>query len=80
MAILYKCKVIDSNYCIQKVDDSAFAINGKPYEHYGNYMKLELSEEYDASKFSFGILTANGLKGRIWGPRRPNELTSLLNN
>ena len=79
-AILYKCKVIDANYSIQKVDDSAFAINGEPYEHYGNYMELELIEEYDVSKFSMPVLTANGLKGRIQGPRRPNELTALLNN
>ena len=78
-AILYKCKVNDANYSIQKIDDSAFAINGEPYEHYGNYMELELLEKYDSTKFSFEVLSANGLKGRIQGPRRLNELTALLN-
>lgn len=79
-AIKYKCRVNKANYEKASIDDSEFVINGEVYENYGNYMELELLEEYDQSNFSIEVLKANGLRGRIQGPRRVNELATLLNS
>lgn len=78
-SIMYKCKVNKANFNKPKIDDSEFVLNGETYQNYGNYMELELSEKYDISRFHIDILVANGLKGRIQGPRRVNELETLLN-
>ena len=78
-SILFKCKVNRSNYNETQIDDSEFILHGESYENYGNYMELELVEKYESSRFYIDILVSNGLKGRIQGPRRVNELENLLN-
>ena len=79
-AILYKCKVNCVNYKMPKIDDTAFVINGDPFENYGNYMELELLEKFNETQFHRDILVKHGLKGNIQGARRVNELTQLLNS
>ena len=79
-AILFKCKVNRVNYSQAIREDSEFIIKGDIYENYGNYMELELVEKYDATRFHIDILVSNGLKGRIQGPRKVNELEKLLNS
>lgn len=78
-AIMYRCKAIRVNYENTVVDDAEFVINGESYENYGNYMELQLEEVYEPSRFSTSVLVENGLKGRIQGPRRVNELGKILN-
>ena len=78
-SILYKCKVNRANFNNPKNDDSEFVLNGEIYQNYGNYMELELIEKFDAFQFHIDVLLSNGLKGRIQGPRRVNELGELLN-
>lgn len=78
-SILFKCKVNRSNYSEAQIDDSEFILHGDTYENYGNYMELEVLEKYNVSRFHKDVLVANGLKGNIQGPRRVNELESLLN-
>ena len=58
---------------------SAFVLNGETYQNYGNYMELEMLEEYDISRFCIDVLMVNGLKGRIQGARRVKELGAFLN-
>lgn len=79
-SIIFKCKVIKANISECRIDDFEFVINGTTFENYGNYMELEMIEKYDPSKFHYDTLVANGLKGRIQGPRRVNELNTLLNS
>ena len=79
-SILYKCKVNAANFNGIRIDDSAFVLDGETYQNYSNHMELELMEKYDVSRFHIDVLTANGLKGRIQGPRRVNELKTLLNS
>lgn len=79
-AIKYRCRVNRANYQEASIDDSEFVIKGEVYENYGNYMELELLEEYEQSRFSIEVLQANGLRGRIQGPRHVNELKTLLNS
>lgn len=78
-AILNKCRVNRSNFSTTKIDDSAFVLNGETYQNYGNYMELEMLEEYDISRFCIDVLMVNGLKGRIQGARRVKELGAFLN-
>ncbi len=78
-SILYKCKVNRANFSETRIDDSKFVLNGENYQNYGNYMELELLEEYEAERFHIDVLIANGLKGRVQGPRRVNELDLFLN-
>ncbi len=79
-AIMYKCKVNKANLEEADIDDAEFVINGEEYENYGNYMELELLEEYEQSRFSIEALKANGLHGGIQGPRHVNELAEFLNS
>lgn len=79
-AIMFKCKVNRANYENGQIDDSEFILNGELHENYGNYMELELLEEYEQSKFPIEVLKANGMRGRIQGPRHVNELATLLNS
>ena len=78
-SILYKCKVTKANFSAPQIDDSEFVLNGETYQNYGNYMELQLMEKFDKAQFHVNVLVANGLKGRIQGPRRLNELGTLLN-
>ncbi|EEQ58937.1 hypothetical protein CBFG_02647 [Clostridiales bacterium 1_7_47FAA] len=78
-SILYKCKVNRANFSNTEIDDSEFVLDGETYQNYGNYMELELIEEYEPSRFHVDVLTANGMRGRIQGPRRVNELETFLN-
>lgn len=78
-AILYKCRVNKANIKIREIDDSEFVLNGDPYQEYGNYMELELLEKFDRAQFNIEVLKEHGLKGRIQGPRRVNDLGALLN-
>ena len=41
---------------------------GDTYETYGNYMELELLEEFDNEKYSLDVLRTNGPKGNIQYP------------
>lgn len=79
-SILYKCKVNRANYSSAQIDDFEFVLNGETYQNYGNYMELELIEEYEDSRFNIDVLRANGMRGIIQGPRRVNELATLLNS
>ena len=78
-AIMYRCKVNRVNVPHITIDDSEYVLNGTTYESYGNYMELELIEEFERTRFSIEILQANGLKGNIQGPRRVKELETILN-
>lgn len=78
-SILYRCKVIKANFANPKNDDYEFVLNGETFQNYGNYMELQLMQKFDDSQYHFDILVANGLKGRIQGPRRVKELGILLN-
>ena len=78
-AIKYKCKVNKVNLPKREIDDDMFIVDGKPFVSYGNYMEIELLEEYPEDCFSIDILRSNGLKGNIQGPRRADEeLASFL--
>lgn len=72
-AIKYRCKVNKANFDVREIDDSEFILTGDAYETYGNYMELELLEEFDDEKYSLDVLRANGLKGNIQCPRRAND-------
>ncbi len=73
-AIKYRCKVNKVNLDSAEIDDSNFVLDGEPYESYGNYMELELLEEFIDTKYSLDVLRDKGLKGNIQGPRRANGL------
>ena len=68
-----------ANFDIRQINDSEFVLNGERYQNYGNYMELQLIEKYDKSRSHIDVLVTNGLKGRIQGPRKANELVILLN-
>lgn len=72
-AIKYRCKVNKVNLPSEEIDDSAFVLIGDPFENYGNYMELELLEEFDDNTYSLMVLKENGLKGNIQGPRRAGD-------
>ena len=79
-SILYKCKVNRANFSESRIDDSEFVLKSEGLnQNYGNYMELELIEKYEESRFHFNVLVSNGLKGRIQGARRVNELATILN-
>ncbi len=73
-SILYKCIVNKVNLKSQEIDDTKYVLDGELFEYYGNYMELQLIEEFNKSKYSLTVLKQNGLKGNIQGPRRVNGI------
>lgn len=78
-AIKYKCKVNKINLCVCEIDDRAFVKIGDVYERYGNYMELELLEEYADDFVTIETMHNLGLKGNIQSPRKkPSCLEGLI--
>lgn len=73
-AIQYKCKVNKVNLEYTQINDSEFVLNGESYENYGNYMELELLEEFDIKRYSLQVLREKGLRANIQGPMRAKGL------
>ncbi len=70
MAVLYKCRITKVNFPSVEIDDKEFVIDGLNYEHYGNYMELELVESYSADQLTRELLVNHGLKGNLQGPTK----------
>lgn len=78
-AIKYRCKVNKVNLPFCEIDDNAYVKIGDVYERYGNYMELELIEEYENDVLSMDKMRALGLKGNIQSPRKlPSYIKALL--
>lgn len=75
-AIKYKCNVCKVNLGVCEIDDSAFVKIGDVFERYGNYMELELIEEYANDFLTIDKMHNMGLRGNIQSPRKmPAQLS-----
>lgn len=77
--VKYKCKVNKANRAFCEIDDSKFVKIGDVYERYGNYMELELIQEYNDDFLNIDKMHSLGMKGNIQSPRRlPDCLSEIL--